>query len=166
MIPNISVQRESTLETTAASSGFQCSPSSGSTSSTTVVSQEALSTLGASVCRALINQDYENKKRAARGIENIIRVFQEKDVATTRTKAIIEILVNEFLKHPDNRDAQVGGSIALVGAARGLGANIKLYLSAVVEPVLQICSSTDDITVRYYTAEVRGRLLEPAVAKC
>lgn len=119
------------------------------------LSQNALHMLGSSVCRALVDKDYQTKKRAAQGIEDMIRFFQEKEIglAKERTIGIINLLVHEFLCK-DHRDAQIGGAVALVGTARGLQENIKYYLSAIVKPILQTCSTSKEVIVQYYTAEV------------
>lgn len=125
--------------------------------SSVVIPQHALHTLGSSVCRALVDKDYATKKKAAQGIEDIIRFFQDKEigVAKVRTDGIISLLVDEFLNRQDSRDAQIGGAVALVGAARGLQGNLKYYLDAIVKPILIVCETSQDVAVKYYTAEVR-----------
>lgn len=114
------------------------------------MSAPAESPLSSTILRSLGDRSYDRRKSAALEIEGIIKTLQEsKD--TNRVCSVIAMLGQDFATST-NSNHRKGGLIGLAATAIGLVEDIRLYLDALLPPVLH-CLDDPESRVRYYSCE-------------
>ncbi|CAM9872068.1 unnamed protein product, partial [Choristocarpus tenellus] len=93
---------------------------------------------------------YDKRKNAALEIEALIKTLEDHN-ETDRICAIIALLGQDFATS-NNANHRKGGLIGLAATAIGLMQATKLYLDALLPPVLH-CLDDPESRVRYYACE-------------
>ncbi|KAG5176145.1 vacuolar protein 14 C-terminal Fig4p binding-domain-containing protein [Tribonema minus] len=110
----------------------------------------AESPLAPAILRGLGDRSYDKRKNAALEIEAVVRSLQESR-DTDRICSIIALLGQDFATST-NANHRKGGLIGLAATAIGLMSSTKLYLDALLPPVLH-CLDDPESRVRYYACE-------------
>lgn len=120
------------------------------TPSVEVVSAPSESPLPPAILRSLGDRSYDKRKNAALEIEALIKALQENN-DTDRICSVIAMLGQDFATST-NANHRKGGLIGLAATAIGLMQDIRLYLDALLPPVLH-CLDDPESRVRYYSCE-------------
>jgi len=115
-----------------------------------VVSAPSESPLPPAILRSLGDRSYDKRKNAALEIEALIKALQENN-DTDRICSVIAMLGQDFATST-NANHRKGGLIGLAATAIGLMQDIRLYLDALLPPVLH-CLDDPESRVRYYSCE-------------
>ena len=83
------------------------------------MSQEAVALLGSNVVKTLFHKQYEERKKAALEIEQIVRSYQTQPNGRDRTRLLIDVLNREFLMNPSSQNRK-GGLLGLASVSIGL----------------------------------------------
>eukprot|EP01084_Bolivina_argentea_P259123 437113_1 len=110
----------------------------------------AESSLSPAILRGLGDRSYDKRKGAALEVEALLKRLQARE-DTDRICNIIALLGQDFATST-NANHRKGGLIALAGVSIGLMGGTKLYLSAILPPVLH-CLDDPEARVRYYACE-------------
>ncbi|CAM9478304.1 unnamed protein product, partial [Heterosigma akashiwo] len=110
----------------------------------------AESPLSPGILRGLSDRSYDKRKNAAGEIVELVKHLQE-DNDTDRVCSIVAMLGQDFATST-NSNHRKGGLIGLAGCAIGLMGATKLYLDALLPPVLH-CFDDPEARVRYYACE-------------
>jgi len=110
----------------------------------------AESPLPPAILRSLGDRSYDKRKNAALEIEALIKALQENN-DTDRICSVIAMLGQDFATST-NANHRKGGLIGLAATSIGLMQDIKMYLDALLPPVLH-CFDDPESRVRYYSCE-------------
>mmetsp|Transcript_34679 Transcript_34679/g.70096 ORF Transcript_34679/g.70096 Transcript_34679/m.70096 type:complete len:1010 (-) Transcript_34679:3388-6417(-) len=102
------------------------------------------------VQRSLGDRSYDKRKNAALEIESLVKSLQESG-NTAMIHSVLTVLSNDFCTSM-NANYRKGGLIGIAATAIGLMGNTRLYLDAMLPPVLQ-CFDDPESRVRYYACE-------------
>ena len=102
------------------------------------------------ILRSLGDRSYDKRKNAALEIEALIKALQENN-DTDRICSVIAMLGQDFATST-NANHRKGGLIGLAATSIGLMSDIRLYLDALLPPVLH-CFDDPESRVRYYSCE-------------
>ncbi|CAN0042566.1 unnamed protein product [Ectocarpus sp. 12 AP-2014] len=114
------------------------------------VGTPAESPLAPAILRGLGDRSYDKRKNAALEIEALIKTLEDNN-ETDRICSIIVLLGQDFATST-NPNHRKGGLIGLAATAIGLMSATKLYLDALLPPVLH-CLDDPESRVRYYACE-------------
>ena len=123
-----------------------------STLSTTTPAQaiSVESPLPPMVQRSLGDRSYDKRKNAALEIESLVKSLQESG-NSAMVHSVLLVLSKDFCTSM-NANYRKGGLIGIAATAIGLMGNTRLYLDAMLPPVLQ-CFDDPESRVRYYACE-------------
>eukprot|EP00752_Nemacystus_decipiens_P010688 g9519.t1 len=110
----------------------------------------AESPLAPAILRGLGDRSYDKRKNAALEIEALIKTLEDNN-ETDRICSIIVLLGQDFATST-NPNHRKGGLIGLAASSIGLMSATKLYLDALLPPVLH-CLDDAESRVRYYACE-------------
>lgn len=114
------------------------------------LSTPAESPLPSGILRCLGDRSYEKRKNAALEIETLVKAFNQQN-DTDRICSVIGMLGQDFATST-NSNHRKGALIGLAATAIGLMGNTRLYLDALLPPVLH-CLDDHESRVRYYSCE-------------